>query len=55
MVSKNQIGNYSMNLLTAIAIYWEDNNTVYFSQDYYFMYNVNASRTIILLFLFAIA
>jgi hypothetical protein len=31
MVSKNRIGNHSMNLLTAIATHREDDNTVSFT------------------------
>jgi hypothetical protein len=45
MVSKNRIGNYSMNLLTSVATYREDDNTVSINSPYRFGNGTNYSRT----------
>ena len=45
MVSKNRIGNHSMNLLTAVATYRENNNTVSLRRERYIEQVAHAGRT----------
>jgi hypothetical protein len=44
MVSKNRIGNHSMNLLTAVATYREDDDTVSLDRSHFFEHGAHQSR-----------
>jgi hypothetical protein len=55
MVSKNRIGNHSMNLLTAIANYREDDKTVSFHTLHCLEGRAYHSRMTVPLSLYAIA
>ena len=55
MVSKNRIGDHSMNLLTAIATHREDDGTVSLLQQYCLGNQSHHSRTTAPLYLSAIA
>jgi hypothetical protein len=51
VVSKNRIGNHSMNLLTSVATYREDDDTVSINSSYCFGNGTNYSRTTALSYL----
>jgi hypothetical protein len=44
MVSKNRIENHSMNLLTAVATYREDDNTVRLDRSHFSEHGAHQSR-----------
>ena len=46
VVSNSRIGNHAMNLLTSVATYREDDNTVGLSRPYYVDDRTDYSRTI---------
>ena len=54
LVSKNRISNHSMNLLTSVATYREDDDTIAINILYYLRRGTNYTRTTALLYLYAI-
>jgi len=55
MVSRNRIGNHSMNLLTTVASYREDSDTVSLARLYCLKYGAQRSRMIDLSYSYVIA